>query len=98
MNIKDLLKSIEITALRTMFIFIGSLFVNFLFFMFYKPPVSYYERRPVSDTTIKFFFEYMLGQPGKTFFTINLALLSAFIVLCLLYLFLDRFFNNKSYR
>ena len=98
MNIDKLLKSIEVTALRTMFAFAGSLCVNFLVFTFYKPPVSYYERRPVSDTTIKFFFEYMLGQPGKTLFTINLALLSAFIILCLLYLFLYRFVSNKPYR
>ena len=58
-----------------MFAFAGSLCVNFLVFTFYKPSVPYYDKSPVSDTTIKFFFEYMLGEPGKTLFTINLALL-----------------------
>ena len=94
---RRLLKSIEKTALQSMFAFLFSLAVNFICFLFYKTPLTYWQmQRPgVHPSTLKFFFEYMLGEPGKTLFIINLALLSAFIVLCLLYLFLDRFFNQK---
>ena len=90
-----LLKSIRITASNTLLAFIGSLIVNCFVYNIFQPYVPNNYTNAAKGKILQYFFEYMHGQPGKTLFTINLALLCAFVFLCLLYLFLHRFFHRK---